>query len=154
MVERVNWLKDESGYSLVEVMVAIMLLTLAIVPMIGMFDAGLRAAVLGSNYDQARALAGEKLAEVQARPYGNTPDPAPNTVRGLYPPGSPRDCTASATDSIDPLFTCRVEITYVRLGDSGVVPDPNARTMMQVEVTVSWDSNDYSTTGLIAKGSE
>ena len=37
----------QSGYSIVEVMAAIMILILAILPMVGMFDAALRAAVLG-----------------------------------------------------------------------------------------------------------
>ncbi len=52
----INRLRNETGYSLVEVMVAIMLLSIAIIPMVSMFEAGLRVAVLGSNYDKARAL--------------------------------------------------------------------------------------------------
>ena len=59
-------LRSESGYSLVEVMVAMMILAVAIIPMVGMFDAGLRAAVAGSNYDGARALANEKLEGIRA----------------------------------------------------------------------------------------
>ena len=34
--------KSESGYSLVEVMVSIMILAIAIIPMVGMFDLGLK----------------------------------------------------------------------------------------------------------------
>ena len=49
------------GYSLVEVLAAIAILSLAILPMVGMFEAALRAATLGGNYDKARALANEKL---------------------------------------------------------------------------------------------
>ena len=65
MVDR---LKNEAGYSLVEVMVAIFILAVAIIPMVGMFDTGLRAAVLGGNYDRGRALANEKLEEVWVCP--------------------------------------------------------------------------------------
>jgi Tfp pilus assembly protein PilV len=54
---------------MVEVMAAIMILALAILPMAGMFDTALRAAVLGGNYDKARALANEKLEEALALPY-------------------------------------------------------------------------------------
>ena len=57
---------DEGGYSLVEVIVSIMILAIAILPMVSMFDAGLRAADEGSNYDTARALANEKLEEIKA----------------------------------------------------------------------------------------
>ena len=148
MAER---LKNEAGYSLVEVVVAIMLLGLAIIPMIGMFDAGLRAAVLGSNYDRGRALASEELAEIQALPYENS-DATPNSVVEIYPPvGGSDPCTGTIPSGLD---DCQVETTYVRLGPSSIVADPEARTMMQVEVTVTWDSNSYSTTGLVSKGSQ
>ncbi len=58
----------QSGYSLVEVLTAVVILSLAILPMVGMFDAALRAAVRGGNYDGARARANEKLEEVRALP--------------------------------------------------------------------------------------
>ena len=35
-------IRGESGYSLVEVMASIIILSLAILPMVGMFDMGLR----------------------------------------------------------------------------------------------------------------
>lgn len=145
-------LGSESGYSLVEVMVAIMLLAIAIIPMVSMFDAGLRAAVLGGNYDKARALANEELEEIKALPY-SSPDAAAlataNSVLEIYPPGT-RNCTGP----IDPAFGCRVQTRYAAL-DSGtgtIAPDPTARTMMNVTVTVTWNgSNTYSTTGLVSK---
>jgi prepilin-type N-terminal cleavage/methylation domain-containing protein len=49
-------LKNEAGYSLVEVMASIIILAVAILPMVGMFDMGLTSATRGSNYDKARAL--------------------------------------------------------------------------------------------------
>ncbi len=110
-------LKNESGYSLVEVMVAIMLLAIAIIPMVGMFDAGLRAAVLGGNYDKARALANEELEEIKALPY-SSPDPEPasgtaNSVLEIYPPG-----TRSCTGPVDPAFGCQVQTRYAALNSS------------------------------------
>ena len=128
-------LKHESGYSLVEVMVAIMLLGLAIIPMVGMFDAGLRAAVLGSNYDQARALASEKLEEVRALEY--------DEVEANYPPdGGP----VSGNEGI---FEYTVDTEYTNLeGGAG-----ESQGMMEVSVTVTWDdSKEYKTTGLVAEG--
>src|SRR5215217_5726642 len=72
-------LKEESGYSLVEVMVSIMLLAIAIIPMVGMFDMGLKSATAGSNYDKARALANLELEEAKNLPF----DSSLNTVQDL-----------------------------------------------------------------------
>jgi prepilin-type N-terminal cleavage/methylation domain-containing protein len=139
-------LENEAGYSLVEVMVAIMILAIAIIPMVSMFDAGLRAAVLGGNYDTARAIANEELEEIRALPFSDTP----NSVVEVYPPGGgPRACTGSIAAG----FSCRVETTYVRLDSSSVVAHPSARTMLEVKVTVTWEggSKSYLATGLISK---
>lgn len=152
-------LKDESGYSLVEVMVAIMLLAIAIIPMVGMFDAGLRAAVLGGNYDSGRALANEKLEEVKALPYDKPGAPADSMVE-KYPPlngnpaGSSKPCPPSPSDYAP--FTCQIETTYVSMANAGdITADANSRTMMQINVTVTWDGGgkSYSTTGLVSQES-
>ncbi len=144
MIERI---KDEGGYSLVEVMVAIMLLSIAIIPMVGMFDAGLRAAVLGGNYDRARAIAGEELEEIRALPYRIDGDPEDSVVE-IYPPGTTKDCPGS----VEAVFTCRVLTTYVTMGSSSVVEDSSARNMLKVRVTVTWGGGkSYTATGLISK---
>ncbi len=132
-------LRSESGYSLVEVMASIMILTIAIIPMVSMFDAGLRAAVLGSNYDRARTLANEKLEEAKALPYDG--------VVELYPPGT-RDCSGAVV----PGFDCEVRTAYASLGTAAVVTGSSSGTMMQVAVIVSWGGGSYSTTGLVSKG--
>ena len=62
-------LKEESGYSLVEVLASIIILSIAILPMVGMFDMGLNGATKGSNYDKARALAKKQLEQAQSLPY-------------------------------------------------------------------------------------
>jgi prepilin-type N-terminal cleavage/methylation domain-containing protein len=142
----IKTLKDESGYSLVEVMVAIMILAIAIIPMVGMFDAGIRAAVLGGNYDKGRAIAVEELEEIRALPFSGSP----STVVSIYPPGDgPRACTGSLAVGFD----CQVETTYVRVGSAEIVADPSSRTMLQATVTVTWSggSNSYTTTGLVTR---
>ncbi len=146
MVERI---RDEAGYSLVEVMVAIMILAIAVIPMVGMFDAGLRAAVLGGDYDRARAIAGEELEEMRTLPYNTPPNPPADSVVEIYPPGGAVACTPP----IEAGFSCQVQMAYVRLDSAAIVADPNARTMIQATVTVTWgDGNSYSTTGLVSKG--
>jgi prepilin-type N-terminal cleavage/methylation domain-containing protein len=129
---------DESGYSMIEVLAAIIILSLAIIPMVGMFDAGLRAAVVGGNYDRERALANEKLEEIKALPY--------ESVEEVYPPGT-RGCPGSMA----PGFDCEVRTAYASLGDAAVVTGGSSGTMMQVTVTVAWDGNSYATTGLVSK---
>lgn len=152
-------LKDASGYSLVEVMVAIMLLGLAIIPMVGMFDAGLRAAVLGGNYDRGRAIASEELAEIQALPFSRPSTLAADSVVEIYSPNGDLSGTGvNCTPPIDPTFDCKVKATYVRydVPTSKYIGDPGAKTMIQATVTVKWDNNakSYFTTGLVSKGAE
>lgn len=119
-------------------MVAILLLAIAIIPMVGMFDAGLRAAMVGSNYDQARALANEKLEETRALEYG--------TVEARYPVGSQRNCSPPPPADLNFISSCKVHTAYAAF------PTAGARNVMQVTVTVSWGSgNNYTTTGMIAR---
>lgn len=144
-------MKSESGYSLVEVMVAIMILAIAIIPMVSMFDAGLRAAVTGSNYDRGRAIAGEELEEIKALPYRIDPNPPADSVFELFrpvnadPPGSVVPCSAP----IDAAFTCEVRTAY--LNPVTLAEDGTARTMMSIQVTVTWSGGDYTTTGLVSQ---
>ncbi len=145
---------DEGGYSLVEVVAAIMILSIAIIPMVGMFDAGLRAAVTGSNYDRARSIAGEELEEIKALPFRRDGAPADSAVE-LFPsangPAPPPSGSTSCSPPIETGFDCRVEINY--LSPRTLVLDGGARTMMSVKVTVTWaGGGPYSTTGLISKG--
>ena len=134
-----------------EVMVAIMLLAIAIIPMVGMFDAGLRAATQGSSYDQARALANKQMETAKSLPYEDARDKfpvnssTPSTTTGVYE-------SSNQTDADFPGFTYKVRKAYVKLGSTGIVEDASARTMMNITVTVNWGSgNSYSTTGMVSK---
>ena len=64
---------------------AIMILAIAIIPMVSMFDAGLRAAVMGSNYDRTRATANGELEEIRALPFRVNTNPAADSVVEIYP---------------------------------------------------------------------
>lgn len=147
----INSLKNESGYSLVEVMVAIMLLGIAIIPMVGMFDTGLKVATRGSDYDRARALANKQMETAKNLSYADARDKfpvnssTPSTATGVYE-------SSNQTDANYPDFTYKVRKAYVKLGPTGIVEDSSARTMMNITVTVNWGSgNSYSTTGLVSK---
>lgn len=146
MIKRLG---GEAGYSLVEVMVAIMILAIAIIPMVGMFDAGLRAAVLGGSYDKGRSIANEKLEEIKALPFNKDPNPPADSVVEIYPPG-----TRACQGAIEAGFTCQVQTKYALMTPSGIVADASARTMMQVSVTVAWQGGSFTTTGLVSRGAK
>jgi prepilin-type N-terminal cleavage/methylation domain-containing protein len=129
------------GYSLVEVLVAIAILSLAILPMVGMFEAALRAATLGGNYDKARALANEKLEEIRALPYSD-PGGAADSVIEKYPPATP----ASGERGI---FTYTVQTRFVDASFSNPTDSPPT-SQMRVEVEVAWQGKSYTTTGFVA----
>lgn len=140
---------NEGGYSLVEVMAAIMILAIAILPMVSMFDAGLEAATSGSNYDKARALANEKLEEVRALPYSKTsPAGVNDSAVEIYRPGSPVTGTEGT-------FSYTITTTYwiESAGNLQAADNSITRPMMQIAVTVTWGSGkSYTTTGFTAVG--
>ncbi len=124
--------KSESGYSLVEVMVAILVLTVAILPMVGMFEAGLRAATTGGDYDRARACAGQKLEQAKSLPY--------EAVKAWPSAGV---CETSGLDyTVDKEF---VDRDLRNVGEDG--------GLMRVTVTVEWDDggNSYGVTGVVSE---
>lgn len=145
---------NEFGYSLMEVMVAIVILAVAIIPMVGMFDMGLKSATLGGNYDKARALANAKVEEARTLPFrkdGGAVDSLleryrpvndPPTTSGGLGPGAPVPCDQG-------IFDCEVTTRYVRQ-DLATAASGVRTSWIKVEVQVRWDSGakSYKTTGL------
>lgn len=135
----VDRVKNEFGYSLIEVLVAIVIIAVAIIPMIGMFDAALRAAVLGGNYDTGRALANQELESVKALSYSE--------VQASYPPGQTKPCSNDRAE-----YTCTITTAYV---DDNLQNVSGPTSAVRVDVLVDWDAGakTYTATGLIARGS-
>lgn len=151
--------REEAGYSLVEVMASILLLSIAIIPMVGMFDAGLRAASTSGNYDKARALANLKLEEAKSLDY--------DTVRTNFPTGTAApDSDGEITSSSQPAptgfpssFAYTVEKQYLQQPSVAPVTqlepfaESNGATdtrLLRVTVAVSWSGNTYETRGILA----
>lgn len=61
-------------------MVAIVVLTVAIIPMVGMLDAAIRATNASGDYDEARTCAVQKLEQVKSFPYETVVDGLPGGV--------------------------------------------------------------------------
>jgi prepilin-type N-terminal cleavage/methylation domain-containing protein len=156
LIER---LKNESGYSLVEVMVSIMLLSIAIIPMVGMFDMGLKSATKGSNYDEARAFANQQLELAKVLPYQDVRDSfpiassTPNSSSGAYTSSS---LPAPASANLPSGFTYTVKKQYV-LVQSYTSPATveNSSTdsgVILVTITVNWTSGSSITiSGLVSQ---
>jgi Tfp pilus assembly protein PilV len=127
-------------------MVSIMLLTIAIIPMVGMFDAGLNAASTSGNYDRARMLANQQLERAKSLRYedvrsnfpvsGSTPDPtytSPNQTAGV-----PSGLTS---------YTLTKRFVDRQFADSST-----DQGLMRVTVTVTWgEGKSYSTTGVVGR---
>lgn len=123
--------RRESGYSLVEVMAAIVILTTAIIPMVGMFDAALRVVSTSGDYGVARACAGQKLEQLRSLPY--------ETVSAGLPDGT---CEPSGLS-----YAFHEEFVSAEL--QGIQEDQG---LTRVTVTVSWDGGDsYATTGVVSR---
>jgi prepilin-type N-terminal cleavage/methylation domain-containing protein len=164
-------LNEESGYSMIEVMVSIMILAIAIIPMVGMFDMGLNHARTGSNYDKARTLANTKLEQAKMLDYETvrTTFPSQATSGNVAPSGSNNSITSSpVTSGSGPGRDPRVPqgLSYVVTkqylqqppnddldGEDIFRPSPDGATdtgLLKITVRVSWSGNSYQTSGVVA----
>jgi hypothetical protein len=111
-------------------MVAIIVLTVAIVPMAGMFDVAIEAADAGGDYDEARTCAVQKLEQVKSLPY--------ERVEGGFPDG------VCEPDGL------AYEVTTRPIGtDLGAVSEDGGLTM--VTVTVESGGSSYSVSGVVSR---
>ncbi len=132
-----------------------MILSLAIMPMAGMFDMGLKSAVLGSSYDQARSLANAQLEGAMALPFrkpgGSPVDSFLERYKPINEPAAPSGLSPGTPVPCDQApFTCAVTSRYMKEDLSGP-PAPSARTSwIEIKVEVTWDNGDksFTTTGL------
>jgi hypothetical protein len=160
-------LREESGYSLVEVIASIIILSLAILPMAGMFDMGLKGAAKGSNYDKSRALANLKIEEAKSLTFANLQNNFP--VVGSTPDSSgDYDSGFIAAGADFTNFHYRIEKQYMQhppktpgstedflpcvegSTDPTIACTPGTN-LIRITVTVRWaDGNEFTTVGLVS----
>lgn len=121
---------EESGYSLVEVMVAIVVLTVAIVPMTGMLGAAILASNASGDYDAARTCAVQKLDQAKSLPY--------ETVENGMPGGVCEPSGFGYTIDVQPIGTDLRDGS----GDEG---------LSRITVTVNWSGNSYNLAGVLSR---
>jgi len=165
-------IREEAGYTLVEVIASIIILSFAIIPMAGMFDMGIESATVGSNYDKARTLANLKLEEAESLPFDSTdnavqdlkdnfPELAGTTTgydgSGHYQSAFKADWVTgpAAADFPNPPFQYRIDKQYMQKPtdtSTQFLPNPTATQLIRVTVTVQWgDGNTFTTFGLVAQ---
>ncbi len=140
-------LREETGYSLVEVMVSIVLLAIAILPMMAMFDTGLHSANMGSNYDKARALANKQLEQAQSLSYGTVRTAFPNAPctfdnNGLCEVENLEVPAAEDPNGEFDRFRYVIRKQYVE-PDNGFVNAEDDTGMMQITVEVGWGGDAF-----------
>lgn len=157
MTERLH---NEAGYSLVEVLAAIVILTVAIIPMVSMFDMGLRSATTSGNYDRARALANMKLEEAKSLSYDTVKNTFPSgIITSSCGGGCTRSNYAPVTGATAGQFSgleYSIEKQFMNRPSNAASQNFTARntddSMLKVVITVRWNGgNTYSATGLVSK---
>jgi len=147
-------------------MASIMILSIAIIPMVGMFDMGLTSASTSGNYDTARAFANKKLEQAKSLPYDNAStsvtdveDNFPFTAPTTHPTNGSNTAsiTASSEAGVPNGFSYTARKRYLQMNTSGATTNLTAsgtdNGLIEVTVTVSWgSSNAYTTTGVVGRG--
>jgi hypothetical protein len=112
-------------------MVAMVVLTVAVVPMVGMFDAAIGAADASADYDKARTCAVQKLEHLKSLPY--------DAVDGGLQGGV---CDPSGFG-----YTIATQSIGTDLGDGS-----REEGLTMVTVTVDWDGGEsYGVSGVVSR---
>ena len=139
-----------------ESIIAIILLTLAILPMVSMFDMGLHGVTANSHYDKARTLANLKLEQAKSLPFADVENNFPaagNTTpyNGLGPaePDFPNFQYTVKKDYMQEWNPTNQDATRF-FQTSGATTN-----LIRVTVTVQWsdgdNTNTFTTSGLVAR---
>lgn len=146
MIRRV--VRCQAGYSLVEVLASIMILSIAILPMVAMFDAGLQSATTAGNYDKARSLAKKQLEATQSLPYGAVKTNFPNAPCTFDGSG-----LCESVDRQDPnagfsafRYTIRKQYVQPNGPATAFVATDEDKGLMRVTVVVGWGGASFDDT--------
>ena len=141
--------REESGYSLVEVMVSILILTIAILPMMTMFDTGIDSANRGSNYDKARALAKKQLEQAESLSYGTVRTAFPNAPCAFDNSGLCAVANLEVPAAEDPNgefdnFRYAIRKQYVEPVGNTFDERVDDTGMMEITVVVGWGGANFN----------
>ena len=152
-------------------MVSIVILTLAILPMMSMFDMGLHSATMGSNYDKVREFGDSQIEQAHALAYAYVQDNFPvasstPNAAGNYTSSA---LTVPASEGLPPGSTYTVTKQYMALPPKTPGPSPEdfqpcdqtspdptiacspGTGLIRITVTVQWANNSYRTFGFVTQ---
>lgn len=157
-MDKSHVIKDNRGFTLIEVLVALSILAVALFGLLSMVGSTLRATESGKRQTQAVHLASEKLEMIKAIPYNNIQQSGDGTqsgdqavIRSCAGASPTFTCTpsgANGTDS-DPtvnignmLYTWQWVVTYIDLDGDGVLEEANeiadSGDIKKIDMTVTW----------------
>jgi hypothetical protein len=152
-------------------MVAIVLLSMAILPVTVLFTTGLNSITKTSGYDQGRALANAQVELAQNLSKTNPAGWTTLTSTGFpvctggsgptSPDSSGRSTATGCTDTNFPGYTFDLTKQFVQFDPSGptgpsldklnIVPSATDQKLIQLTVTVKWQGGPYKTTRMVTQ---
>jgi len=127
-------LKQDTGYSLVEILIALMIMAMVVTPLMGMMVTSHYARATAGRKTEAANLAREKMEAVKAEGFEATYQAYQN---GNYP--QKEDGQAKNSSGLPPEFTRKTRVTPEAMSVAGLSDD---LSLFTVEVEVTWEERE------------
>lgn len=137
----------QKGFTLIEVLVAISILTIGILGIAGLMGTAVRSSSFSQTMTQATNLAEDRIEALQEVDFNNVQSTDLTGRVELQ-----RNCTQTSVLASRPVYTCTptatvtydnkvytwtYTVTYIDLDNSGVA-NPNSDGLKRLDVTVTW----------------
>ena len=140
-------LTDTRGFTLIEVLVAISILTIGMIGVAGLAGTAWRALNLGQEMSQAVNLAQDRIEALQMVPFENLELTDVVCIGPAGPPNRPQ-YTCTPASAVVPLgnrqYTWSYTVTHIDLDANGIA-SPIRDGFKRVDVTVTWPSGPLGT---------
>lgn len=142
-------MRDEKGFTLIEVLLAVLILAVALTALAGLAGSTIKSTETGKSRTQAVNLAAEKIEALSSIPYydiqsSGTDGGITRTCTALS--GTPPVCTCTPSPNTVTLgnmqFTWSWQVTYIDLDDDGsyysFAPVIQTTDMKRIDISVTW----------------
>ena len=148
-------LKETKGLTLIEIMLAITILVIAIIPLMKMLGDALRGAQTFGDISIATQLAQDLMEEIKSKkwdettPYDGGASPGGSAIGpdGGETPATYDDIDdyhdpINPYDTIDNKFSRTVEVEYVNVPDGGIITTSGVATdFKRITITIEWPNH-------------
>lgn len=122
--------KEEKGISIIEIMIAITILALALLPMMAMFETGISSTTVAGEITIATQLANDRIEEIRNLSFDD--------VYSGYNPSTPAAADAVEGYGTIPDFPRFRRVTVAEYVDENLDPVAGPTDLLRVTVTVYW----------------